>query len=171
MNATRPMFDGLPAELTIPTITLWQPWAMWIAWGWKGVETRGHDAFRNLVGRRIAIHAGKRLDPAVEETAWPYLTDEQIERCQRVAADGWPAGVVVCTVRVISAHWLGPADSRAALCPCDASRFGLFLRDVVVVEPPIPWRGAQGVWPLPAEAIGAPRAARRAGGPASEGAL
>ena len=42
-------------------ITLHQPWASLIALGLKNVETRSWPAPSRLVGRRIAVHAGKRL--------------------------------------------------------------------------------------------------------------
>ena len=46
--------------IEIPCISLWQPWASLIALGWKTVETRGHNRFACLAGRRIAIPAAGR---------------------------------------------------------------------------------------------------------------
>jgi hypothetical protein len=39
-------------------ITLKQPWATWVLWGWKIVETRLHNQFGSLMNKRIGIHAG-----------------------------------------------------------------------------------------------------------------
>jgi len=50
---------ALPAAL--PAITLWQPWATWIALRWKTIETRPHPHLARLAGFRVALHAGKRL--------------------------------------------------------------------------------------------------------------
>lgn len=41
-------------------VTVWQPWASLIAYGWKPFEFRGWRAPRAYVGKRIAIHAGVR---------------------------------------------------------------------------------------------------------------
>ena len=45
---------------TYPTITIWQPWATLIMAGAKPFEFRKWAAPKNLVGRRVAIHAGAR---------------------------------------------------------------------------------------------------------------
>lgn len=47
-------------DATIPTLTVWQPWATLIAEGFKPYEFRGWPAPRSLIGKRIAIHAGAR---------------------------------------------------------------------------------------------------------------
>jgi hypothetical protein len=68
----------------LPCITLWRPWSTWIADGRKTIETRTHDRFRSLVGKRIGItrvhleeDAGKSLqiayvmtDPKMWEGEW-----------------------------------------------------------------------------------------------------
>lgn len=43
-------------------ITLYQPWASLIALGVKTIETRSWPAPGSLIGERIAIHAGKKVD-------------------------------------------------------------------------------------------------------------
>jgi predicted transcriptional regulator len=52
----------LSGDNDMKVITLWQPWASFIALGWKTIETRTHDRFKNLVCERIAIHAGLILE-------------------------------------------------------------------------------------------------------------
>jgi len=145
---------------TIPAITLWEPWATWIAAGLKTIETRGHANFAWLAGKRIAIHASKRFDKyaaaAVGSNKW---NGHDILRLARACADlwpsldGWPLGCVVCTAFVREARWLTAADSPEALCDCGPDRFGLVLADVRVLANPLPWRGGQGVWRLPVGAL------------------
>ncbi len=146
---------GLPLPGEIAAITLWQPWATWIAWRWKTIETRTHSRFRDLVGRRIAIHAGKTFDEHAVSEAEQYLTRERAVRARASwAVHEYPHGAIVCTVRVAAARWLTEADSPAALCRCrHHDRFGIFLADVRPVDPPVLWRGAQRVWFLPASAL------------------
>lgn len=139
-------------------ITLWQPWASLIALGLKTIETRGHDHFKWLKGQRIAIHAGKQFDrQAIREIAsaewWTPELDERLSwdydgtRHSRLDSDNvWPSGLVLCTAQVVEARWLTPADNRAAFCRCDPTRFGLVLVQVKRLIPPVPAKGAQGVW-------------------------
>ena len=53
----------------IAAITLWQPWATWIAWRWKTIETRGHDRFRRLVGQFASVHVCTWRAPREEAPA------------------------------------------------------------------------------------------------------
>jgi len=134
--------------MELPVISLWQPWATWIAWGWKTIETRGHDRFRRLAGMRLAIHAAQHFDHDAMAVAWPYLAEiADGPVAQRVAypPSYYPKGVIVCTAAVENLGWLSPADSRAALCQCNSSRFGLWLGQVQQT-PPIKIRGRQGIF-------------------------
>ena len=49
-----------PEELTV--ISLWRPWCFWVMLGWKTIETRTHDRFANMMGKRIGIHAAQKWD-------------------------------------------------------------------------------------------------------------
>jgi len=126
--------------LTIPAITLWQPWASWIAVGLKTIETRGHQRFRCLVGQVIAIHAGLRWDGHAYATAAAYrpvsaLTVQEPEH-----------GSVVALARVGGFRELDAADAPAALCPCGPGRYGLILEHVERLAVPQPARSGQGIW-------------------------
>lgn len=125
-------------------ITLTQPWATWIALGWKRIETRDHPRFAWLQDRRIAIHAGKTWDRDWIDTAGPYLLPDQIEKTHELAFD--VRGAVVCLVVVDKARQLRPEDAAAALCECSPLRFGLVLGAMSAFAEPIPARGAQGAW-------------------------
>jgi hypothetical protein len=46
----------------IPIISLWQPWAQWVALGWKLIESRTHNRFKSLLTKRIGIHASAKWD-------------------------------------------------------------------------------------------------------------
>jgi len=109
-------------------ISLYQPWASWIAAGMKTVETRGHDRFRSLVGQRIAIHAAQRYDGgAIEEACRfaPHLREYLVGD-----ASPPPQAVIVCTAFVRALRRLTAADSPAALCDCGGDRWGLVLTDI-----------------------------------------
>lgn len=132
----------------IPIITLWQPWATWIALGWKTIETRTHPRFRGLMGKRIGIHAGAHWDQDAFDTAEQYLSDEQLLQTKEYyrLRKG-----IVCTAMVQDFRKLTVADSTAALIECRSTRWGLVLADVLVPEVPVPANGRQGIWFYPTE--------------------
>ena len=156
----------------IPAITLWQPWASLIAKGYKTIETRTHGRFKRLRGRRIAIHAGKKIDIVAWnrlEHKWPtpggrpindvrvmeFLRERRVVRetaagcCGRKPQVRYhvPVGRILCTIEVQDAGGLSPDDEDQALCPTKGL-FGLFLDPTTlnVFNPSIPAKGHQGVW-------------------------
>ena len=138
-------------------ITLWQPWASFIAIGIKPFETRGWQPPRGLIGKRIAIHAAKRRPP-FEDRLWggKYVDGEL------------PLGAIVCTARLAGAYQCGrlTAEGRIAIIggiydskslplntiECDEfgdyseGRWAWWLTDIERLDPPIPASGKQGIW-------------------------
>lgn len=128
------------------TITLWQPWAQWVAERFKTIETRTHDRFRNLAGQRIAIHAAQKFEvfPSAWKEYWSVNGKFSGETWNRAKKN---RGVILCTVLVERVGWLDGSHSAAAMIDCEnVKRFGLFLTDVKILENPIPWKGQQGIF-------------------------
>lgn len=125
-----------------PIITLYQPWATWIALGLKTIETRTHPRFSSLMGKRILIHAGKAFDKQAMPN--PFLSfDEEICDTPPLC----PQGVILCSAIVSSFGPLNKSHSQAALIDCEhVQRYGLFLSDVHVLPEPIPENGERGIW-------------------------
>lgn len=141
-------------------LTIWQPWASLIIAGAKTVEWRGWPCPRWIVGQRIAIHAGARparhaeiadiLDRiAVGETE----IAGQIARplIERNRTRNWPLSSVLGTAILgapigaldwVRAHEPGFLDSDRI----DHSKFAWPLTEIERFDPPIPARGAQGLW-------------------------
>ena len=109
---------GQPAWKIIPAISLAQPWATWIAMGWKTIETRRHNRLDRIIGRRIAIHASKTWDSSSLDVAGQYLTTAQIQRHGLMTSRNmYPKGELVCLATVTSGGPMDqPADAAAALC-------------------------------------------------------
>lgn len=124
-------------------ISLWQPWAQWIAERHKTIETRTHDRFKALVGQRIAIHAAKRVDPDALRRAGLYWPEPAL---MKIAEASKNLGVIVCTAYVCESRPLCPADAYAALIECKTPRFGLILDFINKLDPPIPCKGMQGIF-------------------------
>lgn len=144
--------DLAPKRISMRIITLHNPWAIWVAKGWKRIDTRIHDRFKNLAGHRIGIHAGIKWDKNAIEIARPYLTENQIDQSNEFLRVG---GAIICTAMVLSAFWLRNVDflgcsvasfSEDALIDCtQTTRFGLYLDDIRVIKA-IPCKGRQGIW-------------------------
>lgn len=140
-------------------ISLWQPHATWIALGWKTIETRTHDRFKNLVDQRIAIHAAKRRDwlyPCIPFWKEQILAIEAAKMVQQMHDE---MGHILCTAFVGKARWAPNVDclereewTRRACCEI-CGRFCLFLDGIKPLSDSIPFRGRQGIFYVPDEII------------------
>jgi hypothetical protein len=144
-NWQPPSDGGPPAPPVEPVkaLSLWQPWASLIAAGLKRYETRHwRTGYRGL----LAIHAAKRepdiqyedlLDDVPDSLTWPP-----------------PLGEVVCLARLVD---IVPTDRlmtdpdfkwslEYGLGDYSPGRYAWRLEVVEVYDPPIPARGAQGLF-------------------------
>lgn len=139
-------------------LTLHQPWAWAIAHAGKPVENRTWKPPRGVIGQRIAIHAGKRLDKAAVSDIEDLLMGEN--------PGAFVQGAVVATARLDGYVHQGPGGrslwgvSVERACEALESRwfvgpFGWVLEEVVALAEPVPARGAQGLWTLPADVAAA----------------
>ncbi len=136
-------------------ITLWQPWASFIALGWKTIETRTHNKFKVLVGHTIGIHASNTWDKDWNELAGPYLTQmqrEEVGYIKNLFDDGHLRGEILCTAHVNMHRIVKQSESNKALIFCSDkfldSRYGLFLTDIKPIVA-TPAKGKQGIWNYP----------------------
>lgn len=130
-----------PAGPTLPTLSLWQPWASLIAAGVKMHETR-HWPTR--VRGRVAIHAAKRLD----------LDDAPDRLCAFALGAGWdrgelPHGAVVAIAELTACMRTEEVADRVERADFEAGNFGpgrfaFRLCDVRPLLQPIPLVGRQG---------------------------
>lgn len=130
-------------EQRYPAITLWQPWASWIAEGWKTIETRTHPKFAKLVGQRILIHAGQRWDNQALELSRNWMDDYQRAMTREFVS---VRGVILASAWVDSHVRLTPEHAERALLECESERYGLLLSDIRKIEPPVKAKGSQGIW-------------------------
>lgn len=134
-------------------ITLWQPWASFIALGWKTIETRTHIRFRNLAGQTIGIHAAKHWDNEWYPTSYSHLSTNQLEETESSLLLNAPRGCLIATALVEEFRSLDKKDSYNAKCYCgDNDLFGLVLSNIARIEP-IPMKGMQGIWNYDGEII------------------
>lgn len=140
-------------------ITIHQPWASLIAHGNKTIETR---SFPVSYRGPIAIHAGKHWDDELEEmvVTEPFRTIFENH-------PPLPLGSVIATAQLIRCvkfvsvsrsrnHRLVQFEPSGNWYPCSqyelefgdfaTGRYGWMLRDIKLLDQPIPTRGQQGLW-------------------------
>jgi len=128
----------------LPVVTLYQPWASWVIWNWKPIETRTHARFACLKGKTILIHAGQKTDKTDQAIRNPYLLDYQKESMISLIR---PNGYLLGTARVKHFDLLSEFNSQEALIDCgNVKRWGLFMDMVNEFEHPIPCKGGMGIW-------------------------
>lgn len=126
--------------MILPVITLYQPWATWIMRGWKTIETRTHNRFACLDGKKILIHAGQKTDANAAHNT--YLTKEQL----LYNPDEMVNGFILGSAYVQYLGSLDPDESVNALIECETLRYGLLLESINVFTEPIPCKGEMGIW-------------------------
>ena len=94
--------------VTVKAITLHEPWASLIIDGHKTVETRSWAPPVNLIGHRIAIHAGKRKPRASE---WPEEMRERIDA--HYGLYPWRSGKILGTAVLAAAGQVTYIDHDA----------------------------------------------------------
>lgn len=135
-------------------LTLIQPWAYAVERLGKRIENRGWAPPQWVIGKRIYIHAGAKLDKnscksIIATGRWlPETFDQKSIGCSAVVAgfvspDGRHRGD-------ISDH-----DARLALANewYVPGNVAWVLRDVWLVEPRIPTKGQLGLWALNARQV------------------
>lgn len=137
-------------------LSLWQPWATFMALGYKANETRSWPtSYRGP----LAIHAAKNTS-ALEDVD-EILMDAGLMGGDRTTVGGtkWPLGQIVAVVDLIDCK--RTEDIRGDLSHCERalgnysdSRFAWVTTNLRRLKPGIPFRGMHGLKPLPDETQG-----------------
>lgn len=124
-------------------ITVWNPWAWGLAAGWKPYENRDWPPPRHLIGRPIAIHAGKAEDEEAFTSFQRMLAAtaprEQIPYPLTLAM--MPRSAIVA-VGVLKGY-VEQSDS-----PWFVGKYGFEFSGMVPIRP-VPCKGAQKFWTVP----------------------
>jgi hypothetical protein len=125
---------------SLHALTLWQPWAWAIATpeAGKDVENRSWPPPKPRLGQLLAIHAGATYDAdAAEGLREEFRLDVPAKRACTMSA-------VVAVAQLVRAVRNSP--SRWAM----AGNWHWCLEGAVALPTPVPCKGAQGLWQLPA---------------------
>lgn len=137
------------------TLSLWQPWASFMALGYKLNETRSWStSYRGP----LVIHAAKNTK-ALEE-ADEILEDAGFDMSARTTIGGtkWPLGEILAVVTLVDCV---PTEKiRDNLTQCEKAmgnysdgRFAWMMTDRQRIYPGIPFRGLQGLKPISTEGL------------------
>lgn len=147
-------------------LTLWRPWARFVANGDKPLSNRPWTPPPALLGQRIWIHAGKAYDREAEPfiARVTKLDDETlgfldptahplgiigsarlVGWCGHVTRDGGGAGGLIMH-RSIAGVTLKPEHTRWFIGP-----YGWLFDHAVALQKPVKCNGAQKLWTVPAD--------------------
>lgn len=136
-------------------ITLHEPFAAFIAYGWKEVETRGwYTSYRGP----LAIHAGRKKPSDMEICRYTFLLGEHGQQMPPIVL-----GAVVCVCDLVACLPASLVEYKAQqLKECfepqrgwavehqfgnyDTGRWAWILRNVRRLDPPVPARGSRKLW-------------------------
>lgn len=151
-------------------MTLHQPWSWAIAHAGKRVENRTWAPPASIIGQRVAIHAGLRLDKLALDSVRDAVAAGRISDAEfvRITApmnecvrSGFVHGAVESVATIAGAITLdcscswGDVDFDGAVEAVESAWFmgpiGWLLTNVIALPEPVPCKGAQGLWTLPAD--------------------
>ena len=127
-------------------LTLWEPWATFIADGHKRYETRSwQTGFRG----NLAIHASKRWTK--EQDAILRNLASRHEELQRYLDYEWSFGCVLVACRLVAVHRVEAVRGNLsklelALGNYEGGRFAWELEIIKHPPQPISAKGSQGLW-------------------------
>jgi activating signal cointegrator 1 len=146
-------------------LSLWNPWALFVARGLKRNETRG---WRTPYRGEMAIHAAKTTEEIYSyrlklAEAGVIASLDDPDDFPKEDAD-WPLGkiIAVATLKdVVPAHTVRAGLSRMerAFGNYEGKRFAWILADIRALREPVACRGYQWLWDLDAETEARVRAA------------
>ena len=138
-------------------ISLWQPWATFVALGLKKFETRSWGtAYRGP----LLIHAAKRPMTGIEKELVYYLKNEYGDLCACLNNAEFPLGALVASCELVDClqSWkdfdpLKFDPLEYDLGNYEAGRFAWKLLSIKALEP-IPFKGSQGFFHVPDSVLG-----------------
>lgn len=122
-------------------LTLHRPWAWAIVAAGKDIENRTWKPPASIISRRIAIHAGKTIDPYARQ---PIASAMGRRPDVQELGDMLDQGIV--GTAVVIGFTTAPCSS-----PWFYGPIGWRLADVIRLQEPAYCRGAQGLWNVPTE--------------------
>lgn len=143
-----------PTGATVAALSLWQPWASLWMLGIKRFETRHWPAPPGLIGQPLAVHAAQKLVTDHDGLLLGVLA-RRLGPDWRQVPRGALLGVVTLSdclhTEAVQARGLVTLGGEEALMGNFAGgRYAWDARERRALEVPVPFRGRQGVFRVPA---------------------
>ncbi len=149
-------------EIVTHALTLWRPWPWAIFHGGKNVENRSWAPPPLFIGKRIAIHAGKKWDedslydiasivkrgrPGEPALPGKQMREEGIIGTARIVGVVRDNDDLFKPPTLVAGTWgkIDPATVRQWFC----GPYGWLLDEARPLLSPAMCKGAQGLWALP----------------------
>ena len=138
-------------------LSLIEPWASLVAWGYKTKETRSWGTSLREV---ICIHASKSKEVVKDFEEVEGLFDDAglaMPEWWPKRAEDYPLGKIVAVTKLFHCERMTPeliaAQTRQEIGfgAWEPGRYAFSLGEARKLETPIPCRGALGFWDVPAE--------------------
>jgi hypothetical protein len=137
---------------TVPTISLWQPWASLIFTGDKVHETRAYPPPTKHVGQRIGIHAAKHLEARLT-LGMELLCEREFGRAH-INGD-LPRGVLLGSVKLVAFGRTEDVEpftvANKMAGDWSPGRWAWKLAHPQLLPEPVPYKGKQGWFMVDAE--------------------
>lgn len=135
----------------IKILSLWDPWGSFMALGYKKWETR---SWATSYRGPLAIHVAKN-NSAIKDGTPQELADDIFEDTgiRIKLPETWPFGSIIAVVELfdcVKTEVAKPEPMEACLGVYMPERFAWQTRNLRLVKP-YPFRGMQGLKPLPAD--------------------
>ena len=148
MQGSNPDPDWMNLEI-IKVLSLHQPWASLVMVGAKTIETRSWPPPKGLIGKKLAIHATKKI-VQIQEHLYPLYNRGVKNRLGEDWTNTLPTGAIVAIATVQKAIQMTtenfPKGEELLYGEYAIGRWMWYLKDIIPVNPPIPARGHQGIW-------------------------
>lgn len=136
-------------------ITIWQPWAEFVATGVKHNETRSWATkYRGQIAIHAAVKPIKQVVPLLSDEAFRLMI-EKLEKASIAAGKlltYFSYGEVIATAelvdcRLITEEYLSTlSDTEKALGDYTLGRYAWELKNIEALPEPVPAKGQQGLW-------------------------
>lgn len=142
-------------------LSLWQPWATLVAIGAKTLETR---SWETMYRGELAIHAAQAWNRKLADIALDgfFLSALQplvgLSGGAKKLRNVLPFGAIVCTANLVDCYRIDPIkrpldERELAFGDYTTGRFAWVLEDVRAFAKPIPFKGRQGLFAVPASLL------------------
>ena len=124
----------------ITCLSIQEPFATWIAKGYKRIETRGYSAWKKYIGKEVYIHASSKF--------WKDLTEEQKKFMLQYPEKYKPGYIIAKGILKESLPYkeLSLTGQERQLGFYGEGRWGWCFENVKLLDEPIKASGQLGFW-------------------------